>query len=130
MRSDIQLTSCQSRRTPASPANMSPSATPISFRTRLSTWWLIHAIHPAPPIVDVSHAPGLSVRSVVCLTVTEVSCFNLQRIAVAGAPKNDHVLVPAEYFDIPSSNPESQQPNAATPVNSGKHGGFRLCCYS
>ncbi|KAJ8579934.1 hypothetical protein M405DRAFT_94946 [Rhizopogon salebrosus TDB-379] len=98
-----------SRRTPASPTDISPSATPISFRTRLSTWWPIHAIHPAPPIVDVPLAPGLS------------------RIAVAGAPINDDDLVPAEYFDIPSSDPDSQKPNTATPINSGEHGSGRLC---
>jgi hypothetical protein len=63
------------------------------------------------------------------LTFTEVPCFNLQRVAVAGAPKNDDDLVPAEYFDIPSSNPHSQQPNAAMPINSGKHGrGWSCFC--
>ncbi|KAJ8591232.1 WD40 repeat-like protein [Rhizopogon salebrosus TDB-379] len=101
-----------SRRAPASATNIAPSETPISFRTRLSTWWPVHGTHSVPPIVDVPLAQGLS------------------RVAVAGAPKNDDVLVPAEYFDIPSSNPDSQQPNAAKPVNSGKHGGFRLCCCS
>ncbi|KAJ8582856.1 WD40 repeat-like protein [Rhizopogon salebrosus TDB-379] len=95
-----------SRRTPASPTNMSPSTTPISFRTRLSTWW---PVHPVLPNVNVPLAQGLS------------------RVAVAGAPKNDDDLVPAEYFDIPSLNPDSQQPNTATPTNSGEHGNSRLC---
>ncbi|KAJ8591368.1 hypothetical protein M405DRAFT_112791 [Rhizopogon salebrosus TDB-379] len=94
-----------SRRTPASPTNIAPSAAPVSFRTRLSTWWPIRATHSAPPIVDVPLAQGLS------------------RNATAGAPKKDDDLVPDEYFD--SSNPDSQQPSAATPVDSGEHG--RLC---
>jgi hypothetical protein len=61
------------------------------------------------------------------LTVTEVSCFNLQRVAVAGAPTDDDDLVPAEYFDMPSMNPNSQQSNTAMPINSGEHGSGRLC---
>ncbi|KAJ8596132.1 hypothetical protein M405DRAFT_218279 [Rhizopogon salebrosus TDB-379] len=32
-----------SRRTPASHTNIPPSATPFSFRTRLLTWWPVHA---------------------------------------------------------------------------------------
>ncbi|KAJ8588422.1 hypothetical protein M405DRAFT_862951 [Rhizopogon salebrosus TDB-379] len=36
-----------SRRTPASSTNIAPSATPVSFRTRLSTWWPVHAAHSA-----------------------------------------------------------------------------------
>jgi hypothetical protein len=61
------------------------------------------------------------------LTAAEVSCFNLQRVTVAGAPINDDDLVPAEYFDIPSMNPNSQQQNTATATNSGEHGSGRLC---
>ncbi|KAJ8591231.1 WD40 repeat-like protein [Rhizopogon salebrosus TDB-379] len=94
-----------SRRTPASPTNIASSATPVSFRTRLSTWWPVHATHSAPSIVDVPLAQGLS------------------RNATAGAPKQDDDLVPDEYFD--SSTPDSQQPSAATLVDSGEHG--RLC---
>ncbi|KAJ8596143.1 WD40 repeat-like protein [Rhizopogon salebrosus TDB-379] len=63
----------------------------------------------APTIVDVPLAHGLS------------------RVAIAGAPKNGEDLVLAEYFDIPSSNPDSRQPNAAMPINSGEHGSSRLC---
>jgi hypothetical protein len=123
MKSDVQLTFCQSRRTPASPTNIAPSAAPVSFRTRLSTWWPIHATHSAPPIVDVPLAQGLSVCSDVFSHYYGVSYLNLQRKATAGAPKKDDDLVPDEYFD--SSNPDSQQPTAAAPVDSGEHG--RLC---
>ncbi|KAJ8580277.1 WD40 repeat-like protein [Rhizopogon salebrosus TDB-379] len=98
-----------SRRLPASPNDLAPSATLSSFIRRLSIWWSVHGTHAAPRVVDVPLAPGRL------------------RIAVAGAPTNDEDLVPAEYFDIPSSNPDSTQPTAATPINSGEHGSGRLC---
>ncbi|KAJ8596140.1 hypothetical protein M405DRAFT_805847 [Rhizopogon salebrosus TDB-379] len=96
-----------SRRTPASPTNIAPSPTPVSLRTRLSTWWPVHATHPAPPNVDVPLAQGLS------------------RNAAAGAPKKSDDLVPDECFD--SSNPDSQQPSGATRIDSGEHGQLCFC---
>ncbi|KAJ8591227.1 hypothetical protein M405DRAFT_814635 [Rhizopogon salebrosus TDB-379] len=97
-----------SRRLPASPNNLAPSTTLISFIRRLSTW-SVHGTHAPPPVIDVPLAPGRL------------------RVAVAVAPTDDDDLVPAEYFDIPSTNPNSQQSNTAMPMNSGEHGSSRLC---
>ncbi|KAJ8584877.1 YVTN repeat-like/Quino protein amine dehydrogenase [Rhizopogon salebrosus TDB-379] len=88
---------------------VSSATMPISFITHLLTGRPVYAVHPAPPIVDVPCAPGLL------------------RVATTGAPTDDNELVPAEYFDIPSTSPDSQQPTVATPINSGEHGGGRLC---
>jgi hypothetical protein len=123
MTTHIQLTLCQSLRTPASPTNIAPSATPVSFRTRLPTWWPVHATPSTPTIAGVPLAQGLSVCSVGFSHYYGGSYLNLQRNATAGAPKKDDDLVPDEYFD--SSNPDSQQPGVATPIDSGEHD--RLC---
>ncbi|KAG2753554.1 hypothetical protein P692DRAFT_201784997 [Suillus brevipes Sb2] len=48
------------------------------------------------------------------------------RNAAAGAPKKDEDIVPDEYFDPPSPNPDSQQAAVAVPAT-GEHGGERSC---
>jgi hypothetical protein len=49
-----------------------------------------------------------------------------QRNAAAGAPKKDEDIVPDEYFDPPSPNPDSQQAAVAVPAT-GEHGGEWSC---
>ncbi|KAJ8580478.1 YVTN repeat-like/Quino protein amine dehydrogenase [Rhizopogon salebrosus TDB-379] len=66
--------------------------------------------HAVPSIVDVPLAQGR------------------ERNAVAGAPKDDEDLVPAEYTDDPpAANTNPRQPTAAMRNNTGQHGSSRLC---
>ncbi|KAG2120394.1 hypothetical protein DEU56DRAFT_928429 [Suillus clintonianus] len=86
-----------------------PSATSNTRPYNLPTWWPLRVSHAQPPIVDVPLAQGK------------------ERNASADAPKKDDDIVPDEYFDPPSPNPDSQQPGAAAQTNTGGHGGDRCC---
>ena len=61
------------------------------------------------------------------ITVVEVPSHHLQRHVAAGAPNNDEDLIPEEYFDTSSQNPDSQQPSAAALIDTGEHGHGRSC---
>ncbi|KAG2738105.1 hypothetical protein P692DRAFT_20759647, partial [Suillus brevipes Sb2] len=78
-------------------------------------------------IVDVPLAQAKEARSVHFLFLFKVSCMNSQRNAAAGAPKKDEDIVPDEYLDPPSPNPDSQQQATAVQPASGEHGGDRSC---
>ncbi|KAG2343537.1 WD40 repeat-like protein [Suillus weaverae] len=89
------------------------SATPpTTFADRIyhpSSWWPVRGGHAQTPIVDVPLAQAK------------------ERNAAAGAPKKDKDIVPIEYLDPPSPNPDSQQPVGAVQTSSGEHGGDRSC---
>ncbi|KAG2738888.1 hypothetical protein P692DRAFT_201811835 [Suillus brevipes Sb2] len=52
------------------------------------------------------------------------------RNAAAGAPKKDEDIVPDEYLDPPSPNPDLQQQATAVQPASGEHGGDRSLSFS
>ncbi|KAG2112885.1 hypothetical protein DEU56DRAFT_934849 [Suillus clintonianus] len=83
------------------------SATSNTRPHHLSTWWPVRVRHAQPPIVDVPLAQGK------------------ERNASADAPQKNDDIVPDEYFDPPSPNPDSQQPAAAAQTKAGEHGGDR-----
>ncbi|KAG1845678.1 hypothetical protein DFJ58DRAFT_843666 [Suillus subalutaceus] len=94
---------------PAQPTTLSSTSAPITFNTRLQR--LLprrHALHTAPPIVDVAYAKGK------------------ERNAAADDPGPDKDVVPYEYLD---EEPESQQQatSVAVQANSGEHGSGRSC---
>ncbi|KAG1758583.1 hypothetical protein EDD22DRAFT_186147 [Suillus occidentalis] len=73
-----------------------PSPSPFTPRIHnVSSLWPVRRSHPQPRIVDVPLAQAK------------------ERNAAAGAPKKDEDIVPDEYLDPPSPNPNSQQPAAA-----------------
>ncbi|KAG1733648.1 uncharacterized protein EDB91DRAFT_1251306 [Suillus paluster] len=76
-----------SRRTPAPPITLSFVSAPITLKAHLHdplARWTVHADHAAP----------------------SVSMFlSRRRNAAVGAPGNDDDLVPDEYFDPPSPQP-------------------------
>ncbi|KAG2343544.1 tricorn protease domain 2-containing protein [Suillus weaverae] len=76
---------------------------------RLSSWWPVRGGHAQPRIVDVPLAQAK------------------ERNAAAGAPKRDENIVPDEYLDPPSPNPDSRQPAGAGETSTGEHGGDRSC---
>ncbi|KAG2737871.1 hypothetical protein P692DRAFT_20883142 [Suillus brevipes Sb2] len=96
--------------------NSGSSATPPStFASRIphpSSWWPVRGGHAQPRIIDVPLAQAKEARS---------------RNAAAGAPKKDEDIVPDEYLDPPSPNPNPQQPATAVQPASGEHGGDRSC---
>ncbi|KAG1764146.1 hypothetical protein EDD22DRAFT_969086 [Suillus occidentalis] len=57
----------------------------------------------------------------------EACSAHFLRNAAAGAPKKDEDIVPNEYLDHSSPNPDSQQPATASQPVSGEHGGGRSC---
>ncbi|KAG2112876.1 hypothetical protein DEU56DRAFT_761971 [Suillus clintonianus] len=83
------------------------SVTSNSRPHNLLSWWPLRASHAQMHIVDVPLAQGKECN------------------AAADAPRKDNDIVPDEYFDPPSPNPNSQQPAAQT--NAGEHGGDRCC---
>ncbi|OAX31093.1 hypothetical protein K503DRAFT_870772 [Rhizopogon vinicolor AM-OR11-026] len=97
------------RRTPAPPV-VSSALFPVTFITRLASWWPVYAGHATLSIVDVPLAQGK------------------QRNATAGAPKQqDEELVRDEYCgdDPPLQNPNLPQSTAAAPPKAGDHGSDR-----
>ncbi|KIK41808.1 hypothetical protein CY34DRAFT_805627 [Suillus luteus UH-Slu-Lm8-n1] len=106
-------TSTQGRSHMNSDENSGSSTTPpTTFPSRiphLSSWWPLRRGHAQPRIVDVPLAQAK------------------ERNAAAGAPKKDEDIVPDEYLDPPSPNPNSQQQATAVQPTSGEHGGDRSC---
>ncbi|KAG2754808.1 hypothetical protein P692DRAFT_201801423 [Suillus brevipes Sb2] len=88
------------------------SATPpTKFAARIphpSSWWPVRGGHAQPRIADVPLAQAK------------------ERNAAAGAPKKDEDIVPDEYLDPPSPNPNSQQQPTAVQPATGEHGGDRI----
>ncbi|KIK34512.1 hypothetical protein CY34DRAFT_17671 [Suillus luteus UH-Slu-Lm8-n1] len=87
---------------------LSSATPPTTFTSRihdLSSWWPVRRSHAQSNIVDVPLAQAKEASS---------------------APKNDEDIVPDEYLDPPSPNPDSQQAAAAVPAT-GEHGGDRSC---
>ncbi|KAG1764150.1 hypothetical protein EDD22DRAFT_884737, partial [Suillus occidentalis] len=85
---------------------------PTKFAPRiphLSSWWPVRGGHAQPRIADVPLAQAK------------------ERNAAAGAPKKDEDIVPDEYLDPPSPNPNSQQQTTAVEPATGEHGGDRSC---
>ncbi|KIK42623.1 hypothetical protein CY34DRAFT_804684 [Suillus luteus UH-Slu-Lm8-n1] len=78
-------------------------------------------------VTDVPPAQAKEVRSVHFLISCKISFMKSQRNAAAGAPKKDEDIVPDEYLDPPSPNPNSQQQTTAVQSASGEHGGDRSC---
>ncbi|KAG1780505.1 hypothetical protein EV702DRAFT_1193978 [Suillus placidus] len=98
----------------------SSAAPPTTFADpihHLSSWWPVRGGHAQSPIVDVP----LSQAKEIC------SIHFLIRHAAAGALKKDKNIVPIEYLDPPSPNPDSQQPDRAGQTSTGEHGGDRSC---
>ncbi|KAG2336069.1 hypothetical protein BDR05DRAFT_971273 [Suillus weaverae] len=94
-----------------------PANVPTTFTAHihhLSSRWPIRGGLAQTPIVDVPLAQAKEARS----------CN-----AAAGAPnKNkDIAIVPIEYIDPPSPNPDSQQPATAVQPATGEHGNDRSC---
>ncbi|KIK33194.1 hypothetical protein CY34DRAFT_18518 [Suillus luteus UH-Slu-Lm8-n1] len=94
-----------SRSLPTTPSSPSP----FTRIHNVSSWWPVRGGHTQPRIVDVPLAQAK------------------ERNAAAGAPKKDEDIVPDEYLDPPSPNPNSQQPAAALQPATGEHGGDRSC---
>ncbi|KAG2342513.1 WD40 repeat-like protein [Suillus weaverae] len=89
-----------------------PANPPTTFTARihhLSSRWPVRGGLSQTPIVDVPLAQAK------------------ERNAAAGAPKKDKDIVPIEYIDPPSPNPDSQQPATAVQPGTGEHGGDRSC---
>ncbi|OAX35642.1 hypothetical protein K503DRAFT_868121 [Rhizopogon vinicolor AM-OR11-026] len=87
-------------------SRMGPRENLISAHTEITR---VHAHHALLPIIDVSLAQGK------------------QRNIAAGTPKNDEDLVPDKYLnDLPSPNPNTQQPTATAAIDAGAHGGRGL----
>ncbi|KAG1762992.1 hypothetical protein EV702DRAFT_1052004 [Suillus placidus] len=98
----------------------SSAAPPTTFADpihHISSWWPVRGGHAQPRIVDVSLAQAKEARSI----------HFLIRNAAAGAPKRNKDIVPDEFLDPPSPNPDSQQPTGAVQTNTGEHGGDRSC---
>ncbi|KAG2336712.1 hypothetical protein BDR05DRAFT_1005641 [Suillus weaverae] len=90
----------------------SSAAPPTTFAGRihyLSSWWPVRGGHARPRIIDVPLAQAK------------------ERNVAAGAPKKDEDIVPDEYLDPPSPNPDSQQPAGAVETSTGEHGGDQSC---
>ncbi|KAG1728240.1 hypothetical protein EDD22DRAFT_1054187 [Suillus occidentalis] len=95
-----------SRQLPTTPSSPSPFTT----RTHnVSSLWPVRRSHTQPRIADVPLAQAK------------------ERNAAAGAPKQDEDIVPDEYSNPPSPNPDSQQQAAAVQPATGEHGGDRSC---
>ncbi|KAG1827739.1 hypothetical protein DFJ58DRAFT_348365 [Suillus subalutaceus] len=85
---------------------------PTTFAARihhLSFWRPIRGGHGQPSVVDIPLAQAR------------------ERHVAADAPKKDDDIVPIEYLDPPSPNPDSQQPATAAQPATGEHGGDRSC---
>ncbi|KAG1874355.1 hypothetical protein F4604DRAFT_1764172 [Suillus subluteus] len=85
---------------------------PTTFAARihhLSSWRLIRGGHGQLSVVDIPLAQAR------------------ERHVAADAPKKDEDIVPIEYLDPPSPNPDSQQPATAAQPATGEHGGDRSC---
>ncbi|KIK31504.1 hypothetical protein CY34DRAFT_19856 [Suillus luteus UH-Slu-Lm8-n1] len=95
-----------SRSLPATPSSPSPFTASVR---NVSSLWPVRRSHTPPHIVDVPLAQAK------------------ERNATAGAPKKDEDIVPDEYLDPPSPNPDSQQPAAAVQTSTREHGGDRSC---
>ncbi|KIK32012.1 hypothetical protein CY34DRAFT_19365, partial [Suillus luteus UH-Slu-Lm8-n1] len=94
------------------PTTRSSANPPTKFAARIphpSSWWPVRGGHAQPRIVDVPLAQAK------------------ERNAAAGAPKKDEDIVPDEYLDPPSPNPNSQQQTTAVQPATGEHGGDRSC---
>ncbi|KAG1848893.1 hypothetical protein F4604DRAFT_1935181 [Suillus subluteus] len=92
---------------PRSITRSSPSP-PTSFTSRihqLSSWWPVRGGHAQSRNVDVPLAQAK------------------ERVL----RKKDEDIVPDEYLDPPSPDPDSQQPAAAVQTSTGEHGGERSC---
>ncbi|KIK48515.1 hypothetical protein CY34DRAFT_8123 [Suillus luteus UH-Slu-Lm8-n1] len=112
------------------PTTRLPATRPTPSAARIphpSSWWPVCGGHAQPRIADVPLAQAKEARCVHFLVLFKVSCMNSQRNAVAGAPKKDEDIVPDEYLDPPSPNPDSQQQATAVQPASGEHGGDRSC---
>ncbi|KAG1764121.1 hypothetical protein EDD22DRAFT_846030 [Suillus occidentalis] len=124
-------TSAQGHSYMNSDENSRLSATsPITFAARIphpSSWWPVFGGHTQPRIADVPLAQAKEARFVHFLLLYKVSFMKSQRNATAGAPKKDEDIVPDEYLDPPSPNPDSQQPATAVLPATGEHGGDRSC---
>ncbi|KAG1731667.1 hypothetical protein EDD22DRAFT_390879 [Suillus occidentalis] len=94
------------RQLPTTPSSPSPFTPRIH---NVSSLWPVRGGHTQPRIVDVPLAQAK------------------ERNAAAGAPKKDEDIVPDEYLDPPSPNPDSQQQAAAVQTSTGEHGGGRSC---
>ncbi|KIK33335.1 hypothetical protein CY34DRAFT_813694 [Suillus luteus UH-Slu-Lm8-n1] len=94
------------------PTTRSSANPPTKFAARIphpSSWWPVRGGHTQPRIADVPLAQAK------------------EHNAAAGAPKKDEDIVPDEYLDPPSPNPDSQQQATAVQSASGEHGGDRSC---
>ncbi|KAG1753095.1 hypothetical protein EDD22DRAFT_850552 [Suillus occidentalis] len=95
-----------SRQVPTTPSS------PSLFNIRsVSSLWPVRGNHTQIRIVDVPLAQAK------------------ERNAAAGAPKKDEDIVPDEYLDPPSPNPDSQQQAAAVQISTGEHGGGRMVIF-
>ncbi|KAG1821532.1 WD40-repeat-containing domain protein [Suillus subaureus] len=89
-----------------------PTILPTTFTALihyLTSWWPVRGGHAQPSVVDIPLAQAQ------------------ERNVAADAPKKDEDIVPIEYLDPPTPNPDSQQSAAVAHPVTGEHGGERSC---